>query len=104
MIVLVNVKECVLAALMMRPAPLLALTTAKMEEGKGKDEEEELVPRVYIKTLHDRVMKPEQQEAMMKRWPPRQAYEVDSDHSPFFSNPFVLCGLLIKAAVSVGSI
>ncbi|CAN6992026.1 hypothetical protein BRARA_A03448 [Brassica rapa] len=97
-------QECVLAALMMRPAPLLALTTAKMEEEKGEEEEEEQVPRVYIKTLHDRVMKPEQQEAMMKRWPPRQAYEVDSDHSPFFSNPFILCGLLIKAAVSVGSI
>ena len=93
-----------MAALMMRPAPLLALTTAKMEEEKGEEEEEEQVPRVYIKTLHDRVMKPEQQEAMMKRWPPRQAYEVDSDHSPFFSNPFILCGLLIKAAVSVGSI
>ncbi|KAF8081141.1 hypothetical protein N665_0903s0022 [Sinapis alba] len=92
-------QECALAALLMRPAPVLALTTAKVEEGQ---EVEEYVPRVYIKTLHDRVMKPEQQEAMMKRWPPRQAYEVDSDHSPFFSNPFVLFGLLIKAAVSVG--
>ncbi|KAG2242362.1 hypothetical protein Bca52824_095797 [Brassica carinata] len=30
-------QECALAALMMRPAPLLALTTAKMEEEKGVD-------------------------------------------------------------------
>ncbi|ESQ48950.1 hypothetical protein EUTSA_v10021291mg [Eutrema salsugineum] len=100
-------QECALAALMMRPAPLLALTTAKLEEGdKSKEEEGDMahVPRVYIKTLHDRVIKPEQQDAMMKRWPPSQAHDVDSDHSPFFSNPFVLFGLLIKAAVSVGSI
>ncbi|CAA7020050.1 unnamed protein product, partial [Microthlaspi erraticum] len=62
------------------------------------------VPRVYMKTLHDRVMKPEQQDAMVKRWPPSQTYELDTDHSPFFSNPFVLFGLLIKAAVSMGSI
>lgn len=95
------VKECALAALLMRPGPVLALTTAKVEE-KGQ-EVEDCVPRVYIKTLHDRVMKPEQQQAMMKKWPPREAYDVDSDHSPFFSNPFVLFGLLIKAAVSVGS-
>lgn len=91
---------------MMRPAPILALTTAKLEEEeeKEKGQEEEDVPRVYIKTLHDRIMKPEQQDAMIRRWPPSQAYELDSDHSPFFSNPFVLFGLLIKAAVSVGSI
>lgn len=96
-------QECALAALLMRPGPVLALTTAKVEEEKLGQEVEENVPRVYIKTLHDRVVKPEQQEAMMKRWPPREAYEVDSDHSPFFSNPFALFGLLIKAAVSVGS-
>ncbi|CAA7041459.1 unnamed protein product [Microthlaspi erraticum] len=96
-------QECALAALMMRPAPLLALTTAKVEE---EEEENDMahVPRVYMKTLHDRVMKPEQQDAMVKRWPPSQTYELDTDHSPFFSNPFVLFGLLIKAAVSMGSI
>uniref|UniRef100_A0A1J3H4Y3 Methylesterase 17 n=1 Tax=Noccaea caerulescens TaxID=107243 RepID=A0A1J3H4Y3_NOCCA len=100
-------QECALAALMMRPAPLLALTTAKVEEEeKGQEKEDDMahVPRVYMKTLHDRVMKPEQQDAMMKRWPPSQTYELDTDHSPFFTNPFVLFGLLIKAAVSVGSI
>ncbi|CAN8269475.1 unnamed protein product [Cochlearia groenlandica] len=98
-------QEFALSAIMMRPAPLLALITAKIEEPKGDEEEDvEQVPRVYIKTLHDRVMKPEQQDAMIKRWPPSQAYELESDHSPFFSNPFVLFGLLIKAAVSVGSI
>ncbi|XP_006298200.2 methylesterase 17 [Capsella rubella] len=97
-------QECSLAALMMRPAPIMALTTAKLEEEEEEEEDKVKVPRVYIKTIHDRVMKPEQQEAMIRRWPPTQAYELDSDHSPFFSNPFVLFGLLIKAAVSVGSI
>lgn len=87
---------------MMRPAPLLALTTAKVEEEEANDMAH--VPRVYMKTLHDRVMKPKQQDAMVKRWPPSQTYELDTDHSPFFSNPFVLFGLLIKAAVSAGSI
>ncbi|CAH8260053.1 unnamed protein product [Arabidopsis lyrata] len=96
-------QECSLAALMMRPAPILALTTAKLDEEKETGQEEQ-VPRVYIKTLLDRVMKPEQQDAMIRRWPPSQVYELESDHSPFFSNPFVLFGLLIKAAVSVGSI
>lgn len=89
---------------MMRPAPILALTTAKLEEEEKEKGQEEQVPRVYIKTLLDRVMKPEQQDAMIRRWPPSQVYELESDHSPFFSNPFVLFGLLIKAAVSVGSI
>jgi hypothetical protein len=97
-------QECSLAALMMRPAPILALTTAKLEEEEKEKGQEEQVPRVYIKTLLDRVMKPEQQDAMIRRWPPSQVYELESDHSPFFSNPFVLFGLLIKAAVSVGSI
>ncbi|CAH2054134.1 unnamed protein product [Thlaspi arvense] len=96
-------QDCALAALMMRPAPLLALTTAKLDE---EEEEGDMahVPRVYIKTLQDRVVKPEQQEVMIKRWPPSQTYELDSDHSPFFSNPFALFGLLLKAAVSAGSI
>ena len=52
----VGVKECSLAALMMRPAPILALTTAKLEEEEKEKGQEEQVPRVYIKTLLDRVM------------------------------------------------
>ncbi|KFK38476.1 hypothetical protein AALP_AA3G117800 [Arabis alpina] len=97
-------QECALSALMMRPAPVLALTTAKVEEHEnGLREDMAHVPRVYIKTLHDWVIKPEQQDAMIRKWPPNQAHELDSDHSPFFSNPFGLFGLLIKAAVSFGT-
>lgn len=72
-----------------------------MSEAKFKEGDElERVPRIYIKTLQDRMLKPEQQDMMIKRWPPLQVYSIDTDHSPFFSNPFVLTGLLVKVATS----
>ncbi|KAL6968299.1 hypothetical protein U1Q18_034102 [Sarracenia purpurea var. burkii] len=43
---------------------------------------------------------PEQQEAMIKRWPPAEVYALESDHSPFFSSPFLLFRLLVKVAAS----
>lgn len=91
-----SLEDSVLAALLLRPFPL-AVTTAK---SKGGGEASEMVPRFYIKTLEDRVIKPEQQDAMIKRWPPSQIYAIDSDHSPFFSNPLVLSGLLLKVATT----
>ncbi|KAL2317562.1 hypothetical protein Fmac_031438 [Flemingia macrophylla] len=87
-------EDSTLAGMLMRPGPILALTSARFNE----DGEVEKVPRVYIKTRHDSVVKPEQQEAMIKRWPPLSVYELDSDHSPLFSTPFLLFGLLLKAA------
>lgn len=84
--------------MLLRPGPITALTTARFAE----ESEVEKVPRIYIKTLHDRVIKPEQQDAMLKRWPPSDVYVMDTDHSPFFSNPFLLSGLLVKAATSFG--
>lgn len=80
--------------MLLRPGPILALTSAMFVE----DGEVEKVPRVYIRTMQDNVLKPEQQEAMIKRWPLLYVYELDSDHSPFFSTPFLLFGLLVKAA------
>ena len=73
----------------------MVLTQVKYEEAR---KESENVDRIYIKTLQDRVMKPEQQENMIKRWAPSQVYAIGSDHSPFFSNPLVLSGLLLKVA------
>ncbi|KEH35520.1 methylesterase 17 isoform X2 [Medicago truncatula] len=86
--------DSTLAAMLLRPGPLLALTRAQFIENV----EVEKVPRVYIKTRQDNVVKPKQQEAMINRWPPGSVYELDSDHSPFFSTPFILFGLLVKAA------
>ncbi|XP_074280535.1 methylesterase 17-like [Silene latifolia] len=91
------IEDCTLASMLLRPFPL-AVTQAKLEEGK---ESSERVARIYIKTLQDRVIKPNQQDAMIKRWPPLQVYAIDTDHSPFFSTPFVLSGLLAKVAHSL---
>lgn len=94
------VQDSTLAAMLLRPGPIRALQSARFT---GENNEEvDRVPRVYIKTMHDHVVKPEQQDAMIKRWPPSDVYVLDSDHSPFFSAPFLLSGLLIKAAASVG--
>lgn len=90
-------QDSTLAAMLLKPGPVTALMTAKFpEEGM------ERVRRVYIKTAQDRVVKPEQQDAMIARWPPSEVFTLDSDHSPFFSAPFLLFGLLVKVAASCG--
>ncbi|KAG8390186.1 hypothetical protein BUALT_Bualt01G0057400 [Buddleja alternifolia] len=91
-------EDSTLAAMLLRPGPIQALTTAKFVEGEDADE----VPKIYIKTTQDHVVKPQQQEAMIKKWPPSDVYILESDHSPFFSAPFSLFGLLVKAAISFG--
>lgn len=91
-------QDSTLAAMLLRPGPLPAILSAQFSETSDIDK----VPRVYIKTMHDNVVKPAQQEAMIKRWPPSDVYVLESDHSPFFSTPFLLFGLLVKAAASVG--
>ncbi|KAI9102216.1 hypothetical protein K1719_023726 [Acacia pycnantha] len=92
-------EDSTLAAMLLRPGPIQALTSARFtEEG-----EVEKVPRVFIKTMQDKVVKPEQQDAMIKRWPPSTVYKLDTDHSPFFSAPFLLSGILVEAAVLDGA-
>ncbi|XP_057786862.1 methylesterase 17-like [Salvia miltiorrhiza] len=91
-------QDSTLALMLARPGPIQAIMAAQF----GGDEKLDEVPRVYIKTTQDNVIKLEQQEAMIERWPPSQVYELESDHSPFFSAPFLLFGLLVKAAVSLG--
>ncbi|KAK4273752.1 hypothetical protein QN277_017088 [Acacia crassicarpa] len=94
-------EDSTLAAMLLRPGPIQALTSARFtEEEEG---EVEKVPRVFIKTMQDKVVKPEQQDAMIKRWPPSTVYELDTDHSPFFSAPFLLVGILVKAAAFDGA-
>ncbi|KAL0341182.1 UNVERIFIED_CONTAM: Methylesterase 17 [Sesamum radiatum] len=91
-------EDSTLAAMLLKPGPSYALTTTRFVESDETDN----VPRIYIKTMHDNVVKPEQQEAMIKKWPPADVYVLESDHSPFFSAPFLLFGLLVKAAVAYG--
>lgn len=92
-------EDSTLAAMLVKPGPLTALLTAKFP--KEDDEGVESVRRVFIKTAQDRVVKPEQQDAMIARWAPVEVFTLDSDHSPFFSAPFLLCGLLVKVAASL---
>ncbi|XP_021757968.1 methylesterase 17-like [Chenopodium quinoa] len=92
-------EDCTLAAMLLRLCPVRALSGAMFPEGKASDK----VPRVYIKTLHDNVLSREQQDVMIKRWPPSNVYEIDSDHCPMFSNPSHLFGLLLKVASNSGS-
>ncbi|CAI9762307.1 unnamed protein product [Fraxinus pennsylvanica] len=91
-------EDSTLAAMLLRPGPIQALTSAQFTEAENGEQ----VPRIYIKTTHDHVIKPEQQDAMIKRWPPSDVYVLESDHSPFFSAPFSLFGLLVKASISAG--
>nr|XP_043634977.1 methylesterase 17 [Erigeron canadensis] len=92
-------EDFTLAAMLIRPGPVYALQGTKFKE--GNEEGVEKVPRVYIKTMYDRLLRPEQQDRMIEKWPPMNVYVVESDHSPNFSNPFVLCGILVKAYLSI---
>ncbi|XP_010244542.1 PREDICTED: methylesterase 17-like [Nelumbo nucifera] len=93
-------EDSTLALMLLKPGPLLALLGARLIEGIGADD----ITRVYIKTMHDQVIKPQQQEAMIQKWPPSTVYTLESDHSPFFSSPFMLFTLLLKAAASANCI
>lgn len=99
MMMVIGTQDSTLAAMMMRPGPIQALLSAKfMMEDENVIHK---VPRIYVKTTDDRVIKLEQQDVMIKRWPPSEVYVLESDHSPFFSTPFLLFGLLVKAATSL---
>ncbi|KAL4189877.1 hypothetical protein AMTRI_Chr08g209220 [Amborella trichopoda] len=89
-------EDCTLASMLLKPGPLMALLTAKFEgENSG---EVDKVNRVYIKTTKDEVLKLENQELLIKKWPPNEVMSIDTDHSPFFSKPKELHNLLIKAS------
>lgn len=68
----------------MRPWPVTAISTASFE---GDDERLNRIKRVFIKTERDHMLDPQQQDSMIKKWPPSEVLVVDTDHSPFFS-PF----------------
>ncbi|KAI8032118.1 Methylesterase 17 [Camellia lanceoleosa] len=87
-------EDATLAAMLLRPGPIKALVSAKFN---AEDDMIDKVPRVYIKTAYDNVVKPDQQDAMIKRWPPSEVYALESDHSPFFSAPSLLFDLLVKS-------
>jgi hypothetical protein len=95
-----NDQDAILASMLLRAAPVRAFRGARFVGGADADR----VPRIYIKTMHDRVLKPEQQDALIKRWPPFKVFVLESDHSPFFSTPSTLFAFLLEAAASVNCI
>ncbi|KAH0460773.1 hypothetical protein IEQ34_008348 [Dendrobium chrysotoxum] len=92
------VEDSVLASMLLRPSPSLALSTAKFEGNISQ------VRRIYIRTTHDKMVKPEQQDAMIRRWPPHEVFIIDTDHSPFFSSPQQLFELIVRASTSASTI
>jgi pimeloyl-ACP methyl ester carboxylesterase len=56
------------------------------------------VPKVYLKTLRDRAVSPQMQQAMIDRTPVRRVVEIDAGHSPFLSQPDTLARALLAAA------
>lgn len=89
-------EDSALASMLLRPGPVRAFKGARFEGGKDADS----VPRIYIKTLHDHMLKPMKQEQMIKRWQPCQVLVLESDHSPFFSTPHLLFDLISKGAAA----
>ena len=74
------------------PQPLkpLVTTLAVSEENFGK------VPRAYIETARDRVVSLDAQRRMQARLPCAPVFTLDSDHSPFLSQPAELARILIS--------
>ncbi|XP_062081618.1 pheophorbidase-like [Humulus lupulus] len=89
------VEDFTLASMLLRPSPARALASANVVQ-------DVVVPRVFIRTMKDKLFKPEHQEDMIKKWPPSKVLAIDeSDHCPFFSAPDVLFALLLEAAISI---
>ena len=86
--------------MLLRPVPALALSRARFE---GGEENVNKVKRVYIKMTQESTVKPEQQDAMIKRWPASEVLIMDADRSPFFSAPEQLFKLIVQASFPTGS-
>ncbi|XP_010931511.1 methylesterase 17 [Elaeis guineensis] len=87
-------QDSILASMLVRPWPT-AVAKAKFT---GEVEKVNKVQRIFIRTAHDNMVKPEQQDAMIRRWPPSEVLHLKTDHSPFFSAPNQLFGIILKAS------
>jgi pimeloyl-ACP methyl ester carboxylesterase len=58
------------------------------------------VPRYYIECLQDRAVTPFIQKKMYRETPCRRVYQMDTSHSPFFSQPQQLVRILNEIAVA----
>ncbi|PON72862.1 Methyl esterase [Parasponia andersonii] len=90
------IEDATLASMLLRPTPVWALLNLESEK-----QAEFSVPRVYIKTCNDELFNPVLQDGMLLLWKPNKLLTIESDHSPFFSNPDVLFQLLTEAVASI---
>ncbi|CAN1852431.1 Methylesterase 17 [Linum perenne] len=95
-------EDVTLASMLLKPGPVIALRSARFDGLTSSSSE--AVERVYIKAIQDNVVKLEQQETMIRRWPPTKVFSLDADHSPFFSAPFSLLGVLLNVAGGGGDL
>ncbi|CAN1311453.1 Methylesterase 17 [Linum perenne] len=95
-------EDVTLASMLLKPGPVIALRSARFDGLTSSSSE--AVERVYIKAIQDNVVKLEQQETMIWRWPPTKVFSLDADHSPFFSAPFSLFGVLLNVAGGGGDL
>jgi pimeloyl-ACP methyl ester carboxylesterase len=74
------------------PEPLKPLVTPlQLTEGRfGR------VPRAYIETARDRAVTPAAQKSMQAALPCEPVFSLDTDHSPFLSQPEALARILIS--------
>lgn len=54
------------------------------------------VPKTYIHTLQDKAVSYYLQKRMVEQTPVNAVYTLDSSHSPFFSHPAELAGLIVR--------
>lgn len=83
-----------LADVLLCPEPLeSALTPLQLtEENYGS------VPRIYIECLRDKAVSLPMQRKMYSEMPCEKIYSMDTSHSPFFSRPAELTGILLEIA------
>jgi pimeloyl-ACP methyl ester carboxylesterase len=74
------------------PQPLKLLVTALDVTGPGFGS----VPRAYVETARDRAVSLEAQRRMQAQLPCAPVFTLDSDHSPFLSQPEPLARILIS--------
>ncbi|XP_031486692.1 methylesterase 17-like [Nymphaea colorata] len=88
-------EDVILASKLLKPVPAQPILLARFNS-TSTSTSVDAVARVYVKTLMDRVIKQEMQEAMIKKWPPSKVVAINSDHCPFFSAPRRLVNILLN--------
>lgn len=87
--------DVTLASVLLRPEPLIPLVTPLVltPERFGS------VRRFYVTTLQDQAITPPTQEMMYTQTPVERVYQMNTDHSPFFSRPLQLLLVLLDIGI-----